>query len=134
MKNNRIVIGVIGHDIHVVSNRIIEIALKEYGYKVCNLGVDNIPENFIDATEEFEACAVIISSLNGEARYWCKEIGKIFKTKNKSKVLKYLGGNLVVGTQPTHEIEDEFLKYGFDRVFHRPPNLEVLFDSLKKDL
>ena len=126
--------GVIGHDIHVVSNRVIEISLQEFGYQVCNLGVNNSPDNFIDAVIEFEAAAVIISSLNGEARYWCKNIGKIFSKKNKSEVIKYLGGNLVVGDQPIKEIENEFINYGFDRVFHRPSKLEILFESLKKDL
>ena len=82
MKNKdlpkRIVMGVIGHDIHVVSNRIIAIALREYGYSVCNLGVDNNAENFVDAAKEFDADAVIVSSLNGEAEYWCNNIGNSY--------------------------------------------------------
>ena len=35
-------------------------------------------------------------------------------------MLKYIGGNLVVGNSPSDEIDLEFSKYGFDRVFHRP--------------
>jgi methylmalonyl-CoA mutase cobalamin-binding domain/chain len=65
--SSRIVMGVIGHDIHVISNRIIAIALGEYGYAVCNLSVDNTAENFLDAAVEYKADAVVVSSLNGEA-------------------------------------------------------------------
>jgi methylaspartate mutase sigma subunit len=133
-KGYRIVMGVIGHDIHVVSNRIIGIALREYGYQVCNLGVDNTAENFLDATIEFEAHAVIVSSLNGEAEHWCNNFGTLFALADKKDVLKYLGGNLIVGNQTGEEVERQFLKFGFNRVFHRPQNLDVLFKSLKIDL
>lgn len=137
IKNNtakRIVMGVIGHDIHVVSNRIIAIALREYGYEVCNLGVDNTAENFLDAAIEFEADAVIVSSLNGEAEHWCNGFGPLFKNAGKEHVYRYLGGNLVVGNLPVVEVVDRFLKFGFHRVFHRPPNLDVLFESLEIDM
>jgi methylaspartate mutase sigma subunit len=130
----RIVMGVIGHDIHVVSNRIIAIALREYGYEVCNLGVDNSAENFLDAAIEFEADAVVVSSLNGEAEHWCNNFGPLFKNADKEHVYRYLGGNLIVGNKPVEEVVDEFLKFGFHRVFHRPPNLDILFESLKIDM
>lgn len=138
MKNNdlpkRIVMGVIGHDIHVVSNRIIAIALREYGYSVCNLGVDNNAENFVDAAKEFDADAVIVSSLNGEAEYWCNNIGNLFCQAGVDHVVRYLGGNLVVGNKPINEVEADFLKFGFSRVFHRPASLAPLFESLQIDL
>ena len=132
--NKRIVMGVIGHDIHVVSNRIIEIALRENGYDVCNIGVNNIAQNFLEACIEFDASVVVFSSLNGEARHWCKEVGEIFKRGNKSNVLKYIGGNLVVGEFPVNEINQEFINYGFDRVFHRPESIGVLIDQLSLDV
>jgi methylaspartate mutase sigma subunit len=42
----KIVIGVIGNDIHVVANRLIEISLKERGFQVFNLGVNTYLEEF----------------------------------------------------------------------------------------
>jgi methylaspartate mutase sigma subunit len=134
IRPRRIVMGVIGHDIHVVSNRIISIALREYGYYVCNLGVDNTAENFVDAAIENEADVVIVSSLNGEAEYWCKDFGKLFTEAGAEKVYRYLGGNLVVGNKPIIEVETDFVQFGFHRVFHRPANLAPLFESLQKDL
>ncbi len=35
----RVVTGVVGNDIHVVANRLIEISLRERGFEVFNLGV-----------------------------------------------------------------------------------------------
>jgi len=134
MKPRRIIMGVIGHDIHVVSNRIISIALREYGYSVCNLGVDNTPENFLDAAIEYEADLVLVSSLNGEAEYWCKDFGKLFTDAGAENIYRYLGGNLVVGNKPIPEVESYFVQFGFHRVFHRPSNLTPLFESLKMDL
>ena len=134
VRPKRIVMGVIGHDIHVVSNRIISIALREYGFSVCNLGVDNNAENFVEAAIEFDADAVIVSSLNGEAENWCKDFGKLFSEAKVDHIVRYLGGNLVVGNQVKEEVESKFLQFGFHRVFHRPPNLSPLFESLFKDL
>jgi methylaspartate mutase sigma subunit len=130
----RLIIGVIGHDIHVVANRIIAIALRESGFNVCNLGVDNTAENFLDAAFEYEAAAVVVSSLNGEAEHWCRGFGSLFERSGKRGVLRYLGGNLVVGDQDRLSVEEKFLKFGFHRVFHRPDSLAPLFDSLKEDL
>ena len=53
--NKRIVIGVIGNDIHVVANKVIARGLRIAGYNVCNLGVSNMPQDFIFAAIEFEA-------------------------------------------------------------------------------
>jgi methylaspartate mutase sigma subunit len=133
-KQYRIVMGVIGHDIHVVSNRIIEIALKDSNYQVCNIGVDNDANDFLDAVIEFEAHAVIVSSLNGEADYWCKDFGKIFDSSKKENVIKYLGGNLVIGDVSADLVEMNFIKYGFNKVFHRPSNIDILLTNLSKDL
>ena len=55
----RIVIGVIGDDIHVVGNRIMQLALEESGCQVFNLRTRNRPEHFCQAALEVNAaCGV----------------------------------------------------------------------------
>jgi methylaspartate mutase sigma subunit len=68
----RVVTGVVGNDIHVVANRLIEISLKERGFEVFNLGVNTYLEEFIDAVIETDADLLLISSLNGEAEGWSR--------------------------------------------------------------
>ena len=60
--NGRIIIGVIGDDIHVVGNRIIQLALEESGFQVFNLRTRNRPEHFCQAALEVNAHAVLVSS------------------------------------------------------------------------
>ena len=45
----KVVIGVVGNDVHVVANRLIDISLNQRGFKVFNLGVNTYLEEFIDA-------------------------------------------------------------------------------------
>jgi len=51
----KVVTGVVGNDIHVVANRLIEISLKERGFTVYNLGVNTYLEEFLDAMLETDA-------------------------------------------------------------------------------
>ncbi len=80
----KIVIGVIGNDIHVVANRLIEISLKERGFQVFNLGVNTYLEEFLDAVIESDSDVLLISSLNGEAEGWCRDL-KFLKSSYEFK-------------------------------------------------
>ena len=42
----KVVTGVVGNDIHVVANRLIDLSLKARGYEVFNLGVNTYLEEF----------------------------------------------------------------------------------------
>ena len=64
MSRSRVVIGVIGDDIHIVGNRIMQLALEECGFSVYNLRTRNRPERFVQAALEVNAHAVFVSSLN----------------------------------------------------------------------
>ena len=64
-RGGRVVIGVIGDDIHIVGNRIMQLALEESGFRVFNLRTRNRPEHFCQAALEVNAHAVFVSSLNG---------------------------------------------------------------------
>ena len=115
----KIVIGVVGNDIHVVANRLIDISLQERGFEVYNLGVNTHLEEFVDALIETKADILLISSLNGEAEGWCRDL-HIYKAKfDLSKVTFVIGGNLAVGEVKEEDIVPKFKNFGFDLVFHQ---------------
>lgn len=117
----KVVTGVVGNDIHVVANRLIELSLQARGFEVFNLGVNTYLEEFVDAVVETNADILLISSLNGEAEGWCREV-KILKAKYGNlldNVVFMIGGNLVVGTGEASDIIPRFKNYGFDLVFHQ---------------
>jgi len=131
----KVVTGVVGNDIHVVANRLIDISLQARGFEVFNLGVNTYLEEFFDAVIETNADILLISSLNGEAEGWCREV-KILKSKYGSlldNVVFMIGGNLTVGTGSNDEIVAKFKDYGFDLVFHQV-DLNTGLDSLEKYL
>jgi len=115
----KIVTGVVGNDIHVVANRLIDISLQSRGFEVFNLGVNTYLEEFIDAVIETDSKVLLISSLNGEAEGWCRELHK-YKTHDSLKdVVFIIGGNLSVGEGDETQIVPKFKEYGFDLVFHQ---------------
>lgn len=131
----KVVTGVVGNDIHVVANRLIDISLQARGFEVFNLGVNTYLEEFLDAVVETNADILLISSLNGEAEGWCREV-KILKSKYGSlldNVVFMIGGNLTVGTGSNDEIVAKFKDYGFDLVFHQI-DLNTGLDTLEKYL
>lgn len=115
----KVVTGVVGNDIHVVANRLIDISLQTRGYEVFNLGVNTYLQEFIDAVVETDAKVLLISSLNGEAQGWCRELKKYKEQFDLKDVLFVIGGNLSVGEASSEEIIPMFEGYGFDMVFHQ---------------
>jgi len=116
----KVVTGVVGNDIHVVANRLIELSLNARGFEVFNLGVNTYLEEFFDAAVETQADVLLISSLNGEAEGWAREV-KLLKSKYKTldNIIMMIGGNLVVGTADADTIVPKYKNYGFDLVFHQ---------------
>lgn len=134
MVAGRVVIGVIGDDIHVVGNRIIHLALAESGFDVYNLLTRNRPEHFAQAALEVNAHAVFVSSLNGEGEYWCSDFRHHFADLKIPSILLYVGGSLVVGRRSEEDVVKLFTQYGFDRVYHQSPDIGVAIADLRKDL
>jgi methylaspartate mutase sigma subunit len=130
----RIVIGVIGDDIHIVGNRIMQLALEESGCQVFNLRTRNRPENFCEAALEVNADAIFVSSLNGEGEYWCADFRARLQAQGLGHTLLYVGGNVVVGNRPETEVEALFKSYGFDRVYHQRPDIGAAIVDLFEDL
>jgi methylaspartate mutase sigma subunit len=129
-----VVLGVIGHDIHVVANQILAIGLAENGFQPVNIGTNTDVDDFVDATREVGAEAVLVSSINGEGEQACTGFGARFASAGLAGVLRYAGGNLVIGHRPPAEVEGIFTGYGFHRVFHQPADFTGMFTALSHDL
>ncbi len=116
----KVITGVVGNDIHVVANRLIDLSLRARGYEVFNLGVNTHLEEFFDAAVETGAEVLMISSLNGEAEGWGREV-KLLKSRYRTldDLLMMIGGNLVVGSGRTEDIVARYKNYGFDIVCHQ---------------
>ncbi len=115
----KVVTGVVGNDIHVVANRLIDISLEERGFEVFNLGVNTYLEEFMDAVIETDADVLLISSLNGEAEGWCRDLQILKSQYDFRNVAFMIGGNLGVGEMDETELVPRFQSYGFDLVFHQ---------------
>jgi methylaspartate mutase sigma subunit len=115
----KVVTGVVGNDIHVVANRLIDISLEERGFEVFNLGVNTYLEEFMDAVIETDADVLLISSLNGEAEGWCRDLEILKSQYDFKNVVFMIGGNLGVGEMNEEELVPRFQNYGFDLVFHQ---------------
>jgi methylaspartate mutase sigma subunit len=132
--NGRVVIGVIGDDIHVVGNRIMQLALEESGFQVFNLRTRNRPEHFCEAALEVNADAVFVSSINGEGAHWCADFRHLLVEVGLGHILLYAGGSLVVGKRPEEEVVRLFKGFGFDRVYHQRPDIGEAIADLLEDL
>ena len=127
----KVVTGVVGNDIHVVANRLIDLSLQARGFEVFNLGVNTYLEEFFDAVIETGAEVLLISSLNGEAEGWGREVPLLkAKYKKLDDVIMMIGGNLVVGTGNADDIIPRYKGYGFDIVCHQV-DLNTGLDSLE---
>ncbi|MDD2997722.1 MAG: methylaspartate mutase subunit S [Candidatus Riflebacteria bacterium] len=129
-----IVLGVIGFDCHSVGNKILDAYFTEAGFKVTNLGVMVSQEEFISAAIETDARAIMVSSLYGHGEIDCAGLREKCIEKGLEDIIIYVGGNLVVGKAPFSQVEDKFLKMGYDRVFAPDCALDKVVDMLKKDI
>jgi methylaspartate mutase sigma subunit len=90
---------------------------------------------FVEAAVETAADAVVFSSSNGHAAIFCDGVRDAFIEAGLPEIGLYIGGNLRVGSRTAYEdVEEEFERMGFNRVF--PPNadlgsaMELLADDL----
>lgn len=129
----RILLAVIGNDVHVVANRIIDQYLVSQSHTVANLGVACKPNEIIDGILEFAPKIVILSSLNGEASSWAKDF--IYLLKKELVILPklILGGNLFprASSIKGKEAEEYFEKIGFDVVLDYHRQLSELQKAVK---
>lgn len=130
----KIVIGVIGADVHAVGIQILYHAFENAGFDVTNLGVMVSQEEYIAAAVETDADAILVSSLYGHGELDCRGLRDKCNEAGLKDILLYVGGNIVVGKQPFDEVEARFKKMGFNRVFGPGTPPEETIAALKEDL
>ena len=130
----RLVIGVIGADVHAVGIRILEFAFREAGVEVTKLGVMVSQEEFIGAAVETDADAIVISSLYGHGELDCRGLRDKSDEAGLTGILLYVGGNIVVGKQDFEDVETRFHDMGFDRAFPPGTTPEEAFMWWEMDL
>ena len=134
MENKKkLVIGVIGADVHAVGISILNHAFEAAGYEVTNLGVMVSQEEFIAAAVETDADAIMVSSLYGHGELDCRGLREKCDEAGLKDILLYVGGNIVVGKQPFDDVERRFKKMGFNRVFGPGTAPETTIEALKED-
>ena len=129
----RLLIGSVGDDSHSVGMSLLEIAFREAGFFVNNIGIMNAADDFFSRAENFDA--IFISCMNGHADLYLKNFPlelKRFNSKNSSPKIWYLGGNLSV-QEATESFVRRYLKMGFDFVSPKPISCDNLKKRLLKD-
>ena len=134
MEKKKLVIGVIGADVHAVGNAILNRAFLDAGFDVTNLGVLVPQDEFIKAAVEVGADAICVSSLYGQGELDCRGMREKCDEAGLENILLYVGGNIVIGKQPFDEVEKRFKEMGFDRSFPPGTPPEVDIEALKQDL
>ncbi len=130
----KLVIGVIGADVHAVGIRILDFAFAEAGFDVTNLGVMVSQEEYIAAAIETDADAIVVSSLYGHGELDCRGLREKCDEAGLDNILLYVGGNIVVGKQNFEDVEKRFHKMGFNRVFPPGTDPQETIRYLKQDL
>jgi methylaspartate mutase sigma subunit len=126
----RVVLGVVGADVHVVGARVLDYALTEAGYDVVNIGIMCSQEEFIDTAIETNADAILVSSVYGHGEIDCRGFRDKCVESGIGSILLLVGGNLVVGKADWAETEPIFLGYGFDRAYPPGTSPEVAIKEL----
>ena len=134
MEKKKLVLGVIGADVHAVGNKILTHAFNLAGFDVENLGVLVSQEEFIAAAIETNADAIIVSSLYGHGELDCRGFRQKCDEAGLEGILLYVGGNIVVGKQDFTEVEKIFLNEGFNRAFPAGTSPETAIACLREDL
>ena len=130
----KLVIGVIGADVHAVGNKILYHAFTDAGFEVINLGVMVSQEEYIAAAIESNADAIVVSSLYGQGELDCRGMREKCDEAGLEGILLYVGGNIVIGKQPFDEVEKRFKAMGFNRAFPPGTPPETTIEALKEDL
>ena len=134
MQKNKLILGVIGADVHAVGNKILYHAFTEAGFDVTNLGVMVSQDEFIDAAIETNADVIIVSSLYGHGELDCQGMRDKCVERGLDDIVLYVGGNIVVGKQPFEDVEKRFKAMGFNRVFGPGTAPEAAIEALNEDL
>ena len=134
MEKKKIVLGVIGADVHAVGNKILDYAFTQAGFEMINLGVMVSQEEFIEAAIETNADAIMVSSLYGHGEIDCRGLKEKCDEAGLKDIPLYVGGNLVVGKSNFEAVTARFKEMGFSRVYPPGTTPETAIADIKKDL
>ncbi len=129
-----LVIGCIGGDSHVVGVKILGETLSKVGFSVAILGAMVPPEDFVHAAIEVNADAILVSSLSGNAEFYCRGLRDMCDEAGLSDILLYVGGNISMGPVPWDEVEEIFRKLRFDRAFPPQSKPDLVIRLLNEDI
>ena len=133
MENKKkLVIGVIGADVHAVGIQILYHAFEDAGFDVTNLGVMVSQEEYIAAAIESDADAIVISSLYGQGELDCRGMREKCDEAGLAGIPLLVGGNIVIGKQKFEDVERRFKEMGFDRVFAPGTAPETTIEALRE--
>jgi methylaspartate mutase sigma subunit len=134
LEKTKVILGVIGADVHAVGNKIIDFAFTDAGFEVINLGVMVSQEEFIEAAVESNAKAILVSSLYGHGEIDCNGMREKCNEAGLKDIKLYTGGNLVIGKVSTDEIIKRFKAMGYDGVYPSVIPIETALKEIKQDL
>lgn len=127
-RGHTILLGGLGGDLHSVGLSILRQSLSANGYRVCYLGPQNTIADFFQMANL--ANLVMISSMDGQARYYLREFSALKREFNTNGTIWYLGGN--PGASDVYE--HEFIDMGFNRVFMKFVEVTTVMHMLEHDL
>lgn len=133
-EKKKIVLGVIGADVHAVGNKILDYAFTQAGFEMINLGVMVSQEEYIAAAIETNADAIMVSSLYGHGEIDCRGLREKCDEAGLTGIPIYVGGNLVVGKTDFETVAERFKQMGFTRVYPPATSPETAIADIKKDL
>ena len=131
-QKKKLVMGVIGADVHAVGNKILQHAFTEAGFEVINLGVMVAQEEYISAAIESGADAIVVSSLYGQGELDCRGMREKCDEAGLKGIPLVVGGNIVIGKQKFEDVERRFIAMGFDRAFPPGTSPETTIEALKE--
>ena len=132
MEKKKLVIGVIGADVHAVGIQILNHAFVDAGFEVTNLGVMVSQEEYIAAAIETKADAIVISSLYGQGELDCRGMREKCNEAGLAGIPLVVGGNIVIGKQSFEDVERRFKDMGFDRAFPPGTAPETTIQALRE--
>ncbi len=129
-----LVLGVIGADIHNIGITILASALRAAGFKVISLGILVSQEEFVKASVETAADAILVSSLCGHGELDCPGLREKCTEAGLDNIRLYVGGNVVVGKQDWEPVARKFAAMGYDRAYPPGTTPHQVIEDLTADL
>ncbi|OPX98542.1 MAG: Methylaspartate mutase E chain [Syntrophorhabdus sp. PtaB.Bin006] len=129
----RLLIGSVGDDSHSVGMRLLEIAFREAGFVVKNIGILNVLDDFFYQAGHYDA--IFISCMNGHADLYLTEFPyklSMFGIAHSAPKVWYLGGNLSVREEDEAVIR-RYRALGFDYVAPKPASWDTIIKNLMRD-